>query len=119
MHIEDFRNYCLSKRGVEETLPFDNDTLVFKVMGKMFALTSIKTAHSANLKCNPELAIELRERYSGVTPGWHMNKTHWNTVLFDADYTDAELHQWINHSYELVVNSLTKKLKLELELITS
>jgi predicted DNA-binding protein (MmcQ/YjbR family) len=118
MYLEDLRTYCISKAGVEETLPFDNDTLVFKVMGKMFALTSISQGKSVNLKCEPELAIELRERYHGVEAGWHMNKQHWNTVQLDADYTDQDLKTWIDNSYNLVVNSLTKKLKVELELMS-
>ncbi len=115
MYLEDFRAYCLSKHGVEETLPFDNETLVFKVMGKMFALICINKPDYANLKCDPELAIDLRERYSGIIPGWHMNKTHWNSVQLASDYSNAQLQQWIDHSYELVVQSLTKKLKQELE----
>jgi predicted DNA-binding protein (MmcQ/YjbR family) len=117
MHLEDLRIYCLNKPAVEETLPFDNDTLVFKVMGKMFALSSITNGNTVNLKCDPELAIELRERYHGVATGWHMNKQHWNTVQLDAEYTDQDLKTWIDNSYNLVVNSLTKKLKIELELI--
>ena len=115
MYLEDFRTYCLSKPGAEETFPFDNETLVFKVMGKMFALICINKPDYANLKCDPELAIDLRERYAGVTSGWHMNKTHWNSVQLESDYSTAKIEEWIDLSYELVVQSLTKKLKLELQ----
>ena len=80
MHLEQFRQYCLSLSATEETLPFDEDTLVFKVAGKMFALANMTVFESINLKCDPEQAIELRERYAAVLPGYHMNKQHWNTV---------------------------------------
>lgn len=117
MNIEDLRAYCVAKKGVSEDLPFDNDTLVFKVMGKVFALTSISGARSVNLKCDPELAIELRERYHGIEAGYHMSKKHWNTVQLEADYSDKQLKEWIDHSYELVVAGLTKKQKQELLLV--
>jgi predicted DNA-binding protein (MmcQ/YjbR family) len=114
MHIEQLRNYCLAKKGVEETFPFDNDILVFKVMGKMFALISLKDANSVNLKCNPEKAILLRTSYGAVIPGYHMSKVHWNTVAFNEDVVDKMILDLIDHSYDLVVFSLTKKLKMEL-----
>ena len=114
MNIESFRTYCLSLKGTEEGLPFGPDTLVFKVMGKLFALTSIDTFTSVNLKCDPEEAIELRERYDAVIPGYHMNKKHWNTVLMDGRISDALVKEWTLKSYELVVKSLTKKMKEEL-----
>ena len=110
MNIEDFRNYCLNKKGVEEGFPFGEDTLVFKVMGKMFALTGLKREiFSVNLKCDPERAIELREEYEEVQPGYHMSKKHWNTVNFEGDLEDKFLLELVNHSYDLVVKSLRKK----------
>ena len=115
MHIEAYREYCLSKPGVEECFPFDNVTLVFKVMGKMFALTDINSFKSVNLKCDPDKAVELRENYDFVRPGFHMNKKHWNTVDIDWQLEDSLLKKWIDHSYELVANSLTKKQKDILE----
>jgi predicted DNA-binding protein (MmcQ/YjbR family) len=114
MDIEEYRNYCLAKAGVTEEFPFDNNTLVFKVMGKMFALTGVESFSSINLKCDPEKAVELREQYEAVLPGYHMNKTHWNTVLIDGTINNRLLQQWIDHSYDLVVASLPKKLKAEL-----
>jgi len=106
--------YCLSLKGAEEDLPFGPDTLVFKVMGKLFALTNIDTFASVNLKCDPEEAVELRERYDAVIPGFHMNKKHWNTVLMDGRISDALVKEWTLKSYELVVKSLTKKMQEEL-----
>jgi predicted DNA-binding protein (MmcQ/YjbR family) len=115
MNIEEFREYCLSKKGVTESFPFDETTLVFKVMGKMFALTDTEDDFSMNLKCDPERAIELRERYHSVKPGYHMNKNHWNTVVPDGSVTDGVIKSWIDHSYDLVVQTLSKKLQAELE----
>lgn len=111
MDIEAFRRYCLAKAGTEETLPFGPDTLVYKVMGKAFALTGLDAPEfRVNLKCDPERAIELREAYPGqVLPGWHMNKRHWNTVLFEAGLADDFLRNLIDHSYALVVASLPAK----------
>lgn len=109
MDIESFRTYCLSKPGVTEHLPFDNRTLVFKVGGKMFALCDLESFDGVNLKCDPERAIELRERYSSVVPGYHMNKAHWNTVKVDGDVTGRLLHELIDHSYALIVSSLPKR----------
>jgi predicted DNA-binding protein (MmcQ/YjbR family) len=114
MDIEFFRNYCLSKKGVTEELPFDEQTLAFKVMGKMFALTNVDTFVSINLKCEPEKAVELREQYEGVRPGYHMNKKHWNTVLINGSISNKLLKEWIDDSYNLVASSLTKKLQEEL-----
>ncbi len=115
MNIEYFRDFCLAMKGVEESLPFDESTLVFKVMGKMFALCDINSFESINLKCNPEKAIDLRERYEAVIPGYHMNKKHWNTVYVNRDLNDTELKNLVIHSYDLVVSGLPKKLKIELE----
>lgn len=106
MHIERLRDICLSKKNVTETFPFDNDTLVFKVANKAFALTSISKPGSVNLKCNPERAIELRQQYEAVQPGYHMNKKHWNTVYFNLDLSDKEIIDLIQHSYLCVVQGL-------------
>lgn len=114
MNIEEFRDYCIRKKGVSEEFPFDDRTLVFKVMGKMFALADVEEFESINLKCDPELAIEYREKYAGVLPGFHMNKNHWNTVLVHSDVNDKQLKEWIDHSYTLVSSSLSKKLRQEL-----
>lgn len=116
MHLDKLREYCLLKKGVEECLPFGDDTLVFKVMGKMFLLSGIDSQPvQFNVKCNPEKAIELRENYSCVLPGYHMNKLHWNTIICDGLVSDKLIKEWIDDSYNLVVDSLTKKLKTELE----
>jgi len=115
MSIENIRLYCLSKPGVEETLPFDEVTPVYKVKGKMFALLGLDEKISLNLKCDPEKAIQLREQFDYVIPGYHMNKTHWNTVILQSNTQMNLLYEWIDDSYQLVVNSLPKKLRLELE----
>ncbi|HEX8427100.1 MmcQ/YjbR family DNA-binding protein [Hymenobacter sp.] len=114
MNIEDFRDYCLLKAGVTEETPFGPDTLVFKVGGKVFALTSIDTFGSINLKCDPERAVELREQYDYVLPGFHMNKKHWNTVLIGTGASDFQLQEWIDHSYDLVLSALPRKLREEI-----
>ena len=110
MNIEAFREYCLNKKGVTEEFPFDETTLVFKVMGKMFALTDLEGEFSINLKCDPDKAIDLREKYTAVNPGYHMNKQHWNTVSDDGSVTDDLLFSWIDDSYDLVVKKLPKKM---------
>ena len=117
MHIEDFRNYCLSKKGVTESFPFDEHTLVFKVMGKMFAVCGLERIPSqVNLKCNPERSVELRTTYDGlIIPGWHMSKLHWNTVIIESNLSPKLITELIDHSYDLVVAKLTKKLKEELK----
>ncbi len=102
MNIEELREYCISKPEVSESFPFDEDTLVFKVRDKIFVLTSLTPPFSINVKCDPELAVSLRERYSFVIPGYHMNKKHWNTVMIDDAVSDSLLREWIDHSYELV-----------------
>ena len=116
MNIEELREYCLNKKGTTEELPFDENTLVFKVMGKMFALTSlIRIPFTVNLKCDPERALELREQYPAVQPGYHMNKKHWNTINFeDGSLNNAFLLELVDHSYNLVVLKLTKKVQQEL-----
>ena len=115
MFIDEIRTYCLSKPFTEETLPFDEDTLVFKVMGKMFALISISAPDTINLKCDPEYAAELRERYTAVQPGWHMNKKHWNTVSLHDDLGAKEIKKLIDHSFDEVVKKLPKKSRVEFE----
>ena len=110
MNIESLREYCLSKPGVEETLPFGPDTLVFKVNGKMFLLTGLDEVQlSFNVKCDPDKAIELREEFSCVQPGYHMNKKHWNTIIVDGSASSKQLKEWIDHSYELVAGASLKK----------
>jgi predicted DNA-binding protein (MmcQ/YjbR family) len=115
MHIELLREVCLSKKGTEETLPFGPDTLVFKLMGKMFALTSLSEPNSCNLKCDPDYALELRAEYDAIKPGYHMNKQHWNTITYNLDASDKLIIELVQHSYDLVVSSLPKKVKAELE----
>ena len=112
MNIEELRDYCISKHHVDESFPFNEETLVFKVLGKVFLLTDIESDPlQFNVKCNPELAIQLREKYSCVIPGYHMNKKHWNTIICDGSMTQTEIKKWIDHSYELVYASLPKKAK--------
>jgi predicted DNA-binding protein (MmcQ/YjbR family) len=116
MDIEQLRSYCLAKPGVEETLPFGPDVLVFKVMGKLFLLCPLDTEGlQFNVKCDPDLAVELREQYSCVLPGYHMNKKHWNTVMVDGSIPVKKLKEWVDHSYTLVANSLPAKLKQALK----
>jgi len=115
MNVEEFREYCLIKKGVEESFPFDESTLVFKVMGKMFALTGLdREEFRINLKCDPERAIELRDEYPDIQPGWHMSKKHWNTVICEGDLEVNFIKELVDHSYDLVCSKLTKKLKAEL-----
>jgi predicted DNA-binding protein (MmcQ/YjbR family) len=102
MDIESIRDYCISKKGASESFPFGEDTLVFKVKGKIFALVNLDGDLSINLKCDPVLAIELRERYAAVTPGYHMNKKHWNTIMLNGFVPDKEIFAWIDHSYDLI-----------------
>lgn len=108
MDIESFRTYCLSFPDVTEEFPFGPETLVYKVKGKLFALTDIDHFESINLKCDPEKAIELRERYDAVQPGYHMNKKHWNTIKMDPSIKDEWVRSWIKDSYDLVRASLPK-----------
>ena len=104
MNIESLREYCIKKAGVTESFPFGDDTLVFKVNGKIFALVNLDGDLSLNLKCDPSLALELRERYPSVIPGYHMNKKHWNTIQIDGLVPDKEIFKWIDHSFDLVSN---------------
>ena len=111
MNIEEFRKYCLSKKAVTESFPFDKTTLVFKVLDKMFALTDLVDDFSINLKCNPEKAIELREKYPAIKPGFHMNKKHWNTIVINGTISDNLIKEMVTDSYNLVVSKMTKKQK--------
>jgi predicted DNA-binding protein (MmcQ/YjbR family) len=116
MNIEQIREYCLKKKGVTEEFPFDEETLVFKVAGKIFLLTSLESIPlQINLKCDPEKAVELREEYEAVQPGYHMNKKHWNTIIFDGTVPVKKILEWIDNSYNLVMSGLKqsdlKKLK--------
>lgn len=115
MNVEAFRNYCLSKKGVTEEFPFDETTLVFKVMGKMFALADVDAFTGINLKVDPEKGAELREQYAFVRPAYHMNKMHWMTVAMDGEAPHRLVQQWIDESYDLVVKKLTKSQKLALQ----
>ncbi len=121
MNLETFYEYCLLKKGVTEHFPFDEDTLVFKVGGKMFALSSLSYWEQGqplvNLKCDPERAQELRAEYDDIQPGYHSNKTHWNTVAINQSVADDLIQELIDHSYELVFTSLTKKLQSEIQKI--
>lgn len=109
MNIEELRDYCMSKKAVEETLPFGPDTLVFKVMGKAFLLTGLdENPVQFNVKCDPEKVIELREQYSCVLPGYHMNKKHWNTIVADGSVSNRLLKEWITDSYNLVISGMPK-----------
>jgi len=112
MNIETLRDYCLFKPGVEETFPFGPDTAVYKVTGKMFLLTGLDSENlQFNVKCDPDKAVELREGFSCVLPGYHMNKKHWNTIIVDGTASTKQLKEWIDHSYDLVSASLPKKKK--------
>jgi predicted DNA-binding protein (MmcQ/YjbR family) len=119
MNIQQLYEFCLSKKGVTEHFPFDEDTLVFKVGGKMFCLTSLKqwecNEPSLNLKCDPNKAEELRAEYEAIHPGYHMSKKHWNTIDFRSDVNDKMMCQLINDSYDLVFKSLTKKIQSEIK----
>ncbi len=109
MQLSYFRDYCISKPGATEDTPFDEETLCFRVGGKIFAITSIAEFVSVNLKCDPERAVELRELHPEILPGFHMNKKHWNTILTNGNLPDSLLLELVDHSYELVYVSLPKK----------
>lgn len=116
MNIELLQQYCLAKKGVTEETPFGPDNLVYKVGGKMFLLASLDAIPlQFNAKCDPEEALQLRDTYPCVLPGYHMNKKHWNTVLVDGSVSDKTLQSWIDASYHLVLESLPKKLKAEIQ----
>lgn len=114
MTFEVLRQYCCAKKGVLEDYPFDETTAVFKIMGKMFALANSIDFVLINVKCDPELALELRAQYDAVTPGYHMSKKHWNSLQMDGSLEQRAIFEWIDHSYDLVVSKLPKLLKEEL-----
>jgi len=114
MDLEKVCDYCLKKKSATESLPFDEDTPVYKVMGKMFCLVNLIPPVSINLKCDPEIAIELREKYNEVQPGYHMNKTHWNTVFLTNNISDKLILEWIDNSYNLIVAKLPKTVREKL-----
>jgi len=117
MDLGEFREYCLTKPRAREETPFGPDVLVFKVGGKMFALAALdEVPTTVNLKCEPDLALDLRDRYEQVSPGYHMNKKHWNTVEIDSGLPESELRKMIDHSYDLVAKSLSKALRERLRL---
>ena len=112
MNVEEFRVYCLAKAGVTEEFPFDETTLVFKVAGKIFAITGLDDPEfKVNLKCDPDRSVLLREEYESIRPGWHMNKRHWNTVHVDGSFPDKLFIELVDHSYDLVVQGLPRKLR--------
>lgn len=116
MHLDELRDHCLAKQGVTEGFPFGPDTLVFKVADKMFALTNLEWPEPAvNLKCDPERAVGLRERYRDVRPGYHMSKVHWNTVGLRGDVPSSLVRELVDHSYDLVVSKLTRSARAALE----
>lgn len=116
MDIEQLIDYCLSKKGVEETLPFGPETLVYKVAGKMFLLVGLGGEDLRfNVKCDPDKAVELREQFPCVLPGYHMNKKHWNTIVVDGSVPAKQLKEWIDDSYKLIIDSLPRKLRDELK----
>ncbi len=113
MNIEEYRKFCLDFKGVTEDTPFDETTLVFKIGGKMFCAFGLNSFERINLKCDPEKSIDLREEYSGIKPGFHMNKKHWNSIFLETDVPWKLIKELTQHSYELVFNSLTKKKREE------
>jgi predicted DNA-binding protein (MmcQ/YjbR family) len=114
MNLESFRKYCLTKPGVTEEMPFDQETLVYKVVGKMFALTNSIGDMRITLKCDPDKATELRASYPSVQPGYHMSKVHWNTIYIDGSIDNRDIYEWIDHSYDLIVDKFSGKEKAEL-----
>ncbi len=118
MNHDIIRDYCLRKKGTSYDFPFDEEVMACRVAGKIFLLMSIlQFPVSINVKCDPEKAVDLRERYEAVKPGYHQNKKHWNTVICDGSLTDVEIFSFIDHSYEMVLKSLSKKLRNEVQLL--
>lgn len=115
MNIEELREYCIAKKGVTEEFPFDETTLVFKVADKMFCLTDLEDDFAVALKNLPEKNMELREQFPAVKPGYHMNKMHWNTIGIDGSIPDKQIYEFIDKSYDLIVEGLAKKKKEELK----
>lgn len=114
MDIETLRNHCVTKKGVTEEFPFDSETLVFKVSGKAFVLANIENFDGINVKCNPDKAIQLREEFDAVIPGFHMNKKHWNTLVMDDSLSDKFILDQVDHSYQLVIDGLPLKTRKHL-----
>lgn len=114
MNFDSIREFALSLPGAGESFPFDSETLVFKVGGKMFLLMDLSGERGINVKCEPEKAVELREKYDTILPGYHMNKQNWNTILLNGRYGEKEIKHWIIDSYELIINSLPKKMQAEI-----
>jgi predicted DNA-binding protein (MmcQ/YjbR family) len=114
MDLKVIRDYCIAKKGVTEELPFDENSPVYKVMGKIFLILNLLPPYSINIKCDPEKAVELRERYEAVKPGYHMNKAHWNTVELDGTIPTKLILEWIDHSYQLVVSKLSRTDQIKL-----
>ena len=114
MNIEEYRDYCLSFKCTSESFPFNEAVLVFKVLDKIFSLADVESYNGVNAKCNPEKAIELREEYFGVTPAFHMNKKHWNTISVDGSIPDNLIKEWVKDSYYLVVSKMPKKKQAEI-----
>ena len=115
MNIESLREYCLAKAGVTETFPFGEDTLVFKVLDKIFLLTGLEHSDRFNVKCDPDLAVNLREEFEEVKPGFHMNKTHWNTVIMSGRLKESQLKEMIDHSYDIVVKAMPKSKQAKIQ----
>lgn len=115
MNIEQIQKYCKKKAEVTESFPFDDETLVFKVANKMFCLANLTPPLSINLKCDPEKAIELREKHEEVLPGYHMSKIHWNTIMLDGSLKKSQIEKWIDDSYNLIVESLPMKIRVNFE----
>lgn len=118
MNVETAREYCLSKKGVTECFPFDEVSLVMKVMGKMFALIDLEEAAQITLKCDPEKALELREHYTAIEGAYHFNKKYWNSVRFNSDVDDKLIKELIDHSYDEVIKKFTKKLRAEYDALS-
>lgn len=114
MNIEDLREYCLSFPHTSEGLPFDETTLVFKVVDKIFCLADLETFEMINVKCDPEEAVLLREEYRAVLPGYHSNKRHWNSLIMDGSLPDHLIKEWVKNSYDLVVKGMTKKMQTKI-----
>lgn len=119
MSIEEIRNYCLSLPYVEETMPFDDTTIVYKVGGKWFAVTDLEENNKVVVKCDPDLAIELRDRHEEITPAWHFNKRHWNAVRLDGDLTPQFIYEQIKNSYMLVVQKNVTPRALRIEILAA
>lgn len=118
MNVETAREYCLSKKGVTECFPFDEVSLVMKVMGKMFALIDLEEATQITLKCDPEKALELREHYTAIEGAYHFHKKYWNSVRFNSDVDDKLIKELIDHSYDEVIKKFTKKLRAEYDALS-